>query len=306
LKPLVTQNLRGTCFIIASTGSFVANDSFMKFVLADAPPQQVLFMRGIAACLWCLPLLVISGHAKAWRHAFNAWILLRAAFETLAVCSFIYALSHMPIGDVTAIFQISPLLLLIGGSIIWHEKIGAVRYGLIAAGLGGAVLIAQPGSATASPFAIFAFGCAVFGAGRDLAARKIPHDIPVLVATFTTLVSVMTAAGIGSFLFETWSQPSSANILMMLAAGFLLIGGHTFMFLSFRFATPTVLAPFYYFFTLWAVLSGIFVFGNLPNWLSVAGMILIVASGLLSIAWERRHKLAAKKSGAAITPPLIN
>ena len=44
---------------------------------------------------------------------------------------------------------------------------------------------------------------------------------------------------------------------MMLAAGLFLVGGHTFVFLAFRFAKAAAVAPFYYTFTLWAVLSGL-------------------------------------------------
>ena len=38
---------------------------------------------------------------------------------------------------------------------------------------------------------------------------------------------------------------------MMLAAGLFLVGGHTFVFLAFRFARAAAVAPFYYTFTLW-------------------------------------------------------
>ena len=61
-----------------------------------------------------------------------------------------------------------------------------------------------------------------------------------------------------------------------------------------RRAGPTgVVAPFYYCFTLWAVLSGLFVFGYLPNVLALAGIVLVVASGLAIVFLdERRRRLA--------------
>jgi drug/metabolite transporter (DMT)-like permease len=69
-----------------------------------------------------------------------------------------------------------------------------------------------------------------------------------------------------------------------------LVGGHTFVFLAFRFARAAAVAPFYYTFTLWAVLSGLVVFGDIPNWLSILGMLLILASGLASVAMDQRRK----------------
>ena len=276
--------------MILAGGTFVTNDSFMKLVLADAPPMQVLFMRGLAAFLWCLPLLLVLGHARDLPRALNPWVLLRAACEIFAVTSFILALNHMPIGDITAIFQIAPFLVVIGVSLIWGEKIGAARVILIAVGITGGLLIAQPGSATASPYAVFGFLTAIGSAMRDLVGRKVPHNIPGLIVAFTTIVAVMSAAGVATASFETWAPPSTGNLLMMLAAGLFLTGGHTFVFLAFRFATAAAVAPFYYTFTLWAVLSGLIVFKDIPNGFSIVGIVFILASGLASVALDQRTK----------------
>ena len=210
-------------------------------------------------------------------------------FEIIAVVSFILALNHMPIGDITAIFQIAPLLVVVGAALVWGERIGGLRMVLIALAITGALLIAQPGSATASPYAAFGFLTAIGSALRDLAGRKVPHDIPGIVVALATIIAVMAAAGFATMAFETWAPPSNANILKMLAAGLFLIGGHTFVFLAFRFAKAAAIAPFYYTFTLWAVISGLLVFGDVPNAFAIAGMLLILASGLTSVTLDQRN-----------------
>ncbi len=285
----LSPNLRGIACMVLASGTFVTNDSFMKLVLADTPPLQVLFMRGLAASLWCLPLVYILGYGRDILRALNPWVLLRASCEILAVTSFILALKHMPIGDITAIFQIAPLLVVVGVSLIWGERIGGVRMVLIALAITGALLIAQPGSATASPYAVFGFLTAIGSASRDLVGRKVPHSIPGLVVALATIIAVMATAGLITAIFETWVPPDKGNILMMLAAGLFLVGGHTFVFLAFRFAKAAAVAPFYYTFTLWAVLSGLIVFGDIPNALSILGMLLILVSGLASVALDQRR-----------------
>jgi drug/metabolite transporter (DMT)-like permease len=274
--------------MITATASFVACDSCMKLVMADAQPMQVLFMRGVAASQWCLPLLYVLGYRAHVRNVANKWVLLRALLETVAVVSYVIALAKMPIADILAIFQISPLLLLIGASLFWGERIG-VRYLIIAFGIAGAIMVAQPGTPAASSYAIFGFITAIASAARDLVARNIPRDIPVLVATFTTLIVVMMAAGIATAVFEIWVPPSPRHLLLMAVSGFFLIFGHMFIFLAFRMASAGTVAPFYYAFTVWAVLAGVTIFGSVPNLLATAGMVLIVASGLASIAVERRQ-----------------
>ena len=204
----VSSNLRGIACMILASGTFVANDSFMKLVLADTPPLQVLLMRGIAATLWCLPLVFIMGYGRDIHRVLNPWVLLRAAFEILAVVSFILALNHMPIGDITAIFQTSPLLVVAGVSLIWGERIGGPRMVLIALAITGALLIAQPGSSTASPYAAFGVLTAIGSALRDIAGKKVPHDIPGIVVALATIIAVMAVAGFVTAFFETWVPPS--------------------------------------------------------------------------------------------------
>ncbi len=285
----VSPNLRGIACMVLASGTFVANDSFMKLVLADTPPLQVLFMRGIAATLWCVPLVFLLGYGRDILRVLNPWVLLRAFFEIVAVVSFILALGHMPIGDITAIFQIAPLLVVVAAALVWRERIGGFRILLIALAITGALLIAQPGSATASPYAAFGFLTAIGAALRDLAGRKVPREIPGLVVALATIIAVMAVAGLSTMAFEAWVMPGSANLLKMLAAGLFLVGGHTFVFLAFRFAKAAAIAPFYYTFTLWAVISGLLVFGDVPNALAIAGMLLILASGLASVTLDQRR-----------------
>lgn len=295
------SNLRGIACVVLAAGAFIANDSCMKLVMADAPPLQVLFMRGAAAVLWCLPLLLVLGNGADVRHIFNRWVALRGACEVFAVVSFVLALVHMPIADITAIYQISPLLLVAATALIWGERIGPIRIMLIGAGIAGALLVAQPGGTAASPYAIFGFATAIGAAARDVVSRKVPRDIPALVVTFAMLVIVMIAAGLATVLFETWVAPRPQHLALMAAAGVFLMGGHFFIFLAFRYASAGTLAPFYYSFTVWALLAGFAIFGNVPNGLAVVGIALILAAGVTVTLLDGRSRqtaaTAAWKSG---------
>jgi drug/metabolite transporter (DMT)-like permease len=286
----VSANFRGIAAMIVAAATFVANDSCMKLALEDLPPLEVLILRGLGACLWCLPILVYLGQGRELLHVLNRWVVLRGLCEVVAILSFIFALKHMPIADITAIVQTSPLLVLAGSALIWGDRIGPLRLVLIALGLGGALLVAQPGSSVASPFAIFGFATAAGAAGRDLVSRKVDPTIPALVVAFATVVIVLLAAGLGAALFETALKPSAYHVGLMTAAGFFLMCGHLFIFLAYRVGQARVVAPFNYSFTIWAVISGGLLFGDFPNGLALAGMALIMISGLAIILFEGRTR----------------
>ena len=262
----------------------------MKLALSDAPPFQVLVMRGIAALLWCLPVILAMGLIRELPKAFNPWVVLRSLSEVAAILCFISALGHMPIADVTAIAQIAPLVVLLGMWLFFGERVGGLRLGLVGLGITGALLVAQPGGETASPFAILGFFTAVGAAGRDILSRKVPARTPALVVTFSTLLIVMLGAVLMSILFETQVQPTFRHGWLMFIAGFFLMCGHALVFMAYRVAPARVVAPFNYSFMIWAGLSGLLVFGDVPNGLALAGMGLILAAGLAVVLLEGRTR----------------
>lgn len=285
--------------MVAAAGTFVANDTCMKLALAELPPLEVLAIRGFTACLWCLPLVLVLGQGASLARVANGWPVARALCEFVAIVSFIFALRQMPIADLTAIVQTTPLIVVIGAALLWGEHVGVTRALLIGLGIVGALLVAQPGTSVASPYAIFGFGTAIGAAGRDLLSRKVDPAIPGLIVALTTLATVMIGTLALSLLFEAPVMPGPRALLLLTLAGFLVMCGHLFIFLAFRFAPPRVVAPFNYSFTIWAVLSGYFVFSDIPNAPALAGMALIVASGLAVILLEGRTRRSDQLAMAA-------
>ncbi len=283
------SNARGIAGMLFATASYVVCDTFMKLVtLAGVPPFEVLFVRGIFAVAWCAGLVLILGQWRGVSRGFTPASLARAAFETAGVMFYIVALSMMPIADVVAIEQIAPLIFILIIATIGRERIGLVRFGLIAAGFVGALLVAQPDASGFSTAALLAFASALFLALRDVAGRKVSSDIPALVATLATNIVVLAASGIGMVLTETVVLPSVENTLFLAASGFFVTLGHFGVFMAYRLGAPAVIAPFFYSFAVWAMLSGLIVFNEWPNPLALLGIATIVASGLGIILVDRR------------------
>jgi drug/metabolite transporter (DMT)-like permease len=289
---LSSSNLRGIISMVVSGITFVCCDSFLKLLVREVPPLEALVLRGLSATVCCFVLVVAMGHVKLLPRAFGLWTLLRALTEVVAVTAFIVALAKIPLGDITAIYQVAPFLVLAGASFLWGERIGPLRWMLIALGLAGALLVAQPGGKGASPYALLGFITAVGSAARDLLSRKTPNDVPGIVITFSVVICVLAAATVNSMLFETWVPVSVHLALYALGAGFFVTLGHLFVFLAFRHASARAVAPFYYSFTLVAVTFGAVFFNEWPNALAIIGILMIIACGLGVLAFERKDVAA--------------
>lgn len=283
------SDLGGVAAMLAATAVFVIGDCLMKLVAETLPPFEVLFVRGLAASVACAVLLALRGEWVAAAGALHGRVLLRAAAETLSVLCYIVALARMPIADVVAILQTAPLILIVGAALLLREQVGALRIGLVLLGFAGALMVAQPDAAGLSPAALLAFASALLIAARDLVGRKVPGRIPVTVAVLATTLMVTAAAGALSFRFERWVAPSGRHLAYLGAAGVLVTLGHAGLMLAYRIGRTALIAPFFYSFAVWGLVAGILVWGAWPNPAALAGITLIVLSGVAIVALDRRH-----------------
>jgi drug/metabolite transporter (DMT)-like permease len=278
--------------MVLSMGVFVTSDSCMKLALENAPLFQLMLMRGIFSVSICLTLIVAMGQASHIPRMFNKWLVGRGLLEVVANLSFTFALAFIAIADLTAIAQTCPLFVLLGAWIFRGERLDAPRIALILLGIVGALMVAQPGLGAASPFTTLAFLTAIASAVRDLMTPKVPHDMPPLVATLTVLVLLAVAGALGMLAFETPVMPGSREILLMALAGATGVAGHFLLYVTYRIGEAKTVAPFMYTLTIWAVMSGLILFGEVPNTLAVAGMALVALAGLAIIWLDGRERKA--------------
>jgi drug/metabolite transporter (DMT)-like permease len=287
---------RGPLFMLLATGAYVVNDIMMKLATESLPPYQVLMLRGIAGLIWGVPLLLVLGYGKSMTQMFDPRVLLRNLCETAAVCCFVVALANMPIADATALGQITPLVVLLGASLVLRERIAGVTIALIACGFVGALMVAQPTGEGISVYALLAIDNAVLAAIRDLAGRRVPAAVPGMIVAISAILVVFAGATLGHLALEEWAPLDTRAVLLLLGAGFFLIFGHFFIFMAYRIGPTGAVAPFFYSFTLWAVVSGLLVFGHLPNTLAISGIVLVVVSGLAIVLLDERKKRLAPVS----------
>lgn len=285
-----SSNLRAILAMVVSMGVFVTSDSCMKLALQHAPLFQLMLMRGIASVTICLTLILAMGQGWHLKRMFNGWLVGRGLLEVAANLSFTIALGFIAIADLTAIAQTCPLFVLLGAWAFRGERLDAPRILMVLLGIVGALLVAQPGTGAVSPFAFLAFITAVASAARDLMTPNVPRGMPPLVATFTVLVLLCLTGLLGTLAFETQVMPTTRDILLMALAGATGVAGHFLLYMTYRIGEARTVAPFMYTLTIWAVFSGLILFGDVPNLLAVSGMVLVALAGLAIIWLDGRQR----------------
>ncbi|MGI9355708.1 MAG: DMT family transporter [Rhizobiaceae bacterium] len=291
----LSPNMRGALFMMLAMAGYVLNDTFMKFVLGDLPFFEALFIRGIFATLFvallCWRLRVLSRLAGFRRLLGHRTVQIRIASEVGGTYFFLTALSHMPIANVTAVLQILPLTITFAAAWVLGERVGWKRYAAILAGFCGVMLILRPGTSDFDIYAIYALVAVAFITTRDLSTRKMPTDIPTLPISLLTAVAIMLMGAAG-MPFETIETPTLRQVAFLAAAAGILSVGYTFSISAMRVGDVSFVTPFRYSILLFALLLGFFVFGDVPDTLSIVGALIVVASGLFTFYRER---LVARK-----------
>jgi S-adenosylmethionine uptake transporter len=243
-------------------------------------------------CRYLGAFRVPDGIAAALLHP---TVLLRTLGEAGGTYFFLSALFQMPIANVTAVLQILPLTITLAAALFLGETVGWKRYGAIIAGFIGVLLIVKPGTEGFNAYAIYAVIATVFITLRDLVTRKMPKTTPSLLVSLVTAIAITIMGGIGS-IFEPWQTLNGFHLSVLFAAAAILMVGYIFSIMAMRDGEVSFVSPFRYSILIWALIIGYFVFGDLPDVLSVIGATIVVASGLFTFYRER---LLARKSATS-------
>lgn len=310
----ISDNLRGVAYMGLSMLAFTANDTFMKSVTADVPLFQVIFLRGLIAISGLVVMGLLTG-AFRQRLVGGDWrlIALRSVAEIFATITFLTALLHMELANLSAIMQALPLAVTLAAALVFGEQIGWRRLSAIAVGFAGVMIIIRPGTASFDLWSLMGVASVLCVVVRDLSVRRLGPHVPsiivalgaaVLVAVMGLGLSMVPTAGLGPGFdgLTGWQALTAGQGLKVAGAGAFLIVGYLCAVTAMRWGDIGVVAPFRYTSLLWAILLGFVAFGALPDGWTVAGATIVVASGVYTLLRERKLRRAAARAGLSGVP----
>ena len=268
-------------------GLFIVNDALVKLVSESLPGLQLIFIRGVFACLFMLAVCAATGAFKPdaihgrWpaRNLLQPKVLMRATLDASASLIYLTAMFHMPLANATAINMATPLFITLIAIRLFKERVRPSQWMAIGVGFIGVMLIVQPAASGFNAWALMCLAGTVLHAGRDVMTRVIPVQIPALLITLSTVISVTFFSGT-LILFQGWQTPQPQQLALLAAAGVLLSGGYFLLTRAMRQGQMSVVAPFRYSGLLFALLLGWLVWGDIPNAMAFCGIALLVGAGL--------------------------
>jgi drug/metabolite transporter (DMT)-like permease len=290
------DNLRGVVLMNIAMLAFTLNDTCMKLVSQSMPLFQAITLRGVITtiCLLALAVWQLRGATVAQlvpRGRDGAVVIVRTVAEVMATVTFLVALTHMPLANLSAIMQSLPLAVTLAAALIFHEPIGWRRLLAITVGFGGVLLIVKPGTDGFDFWAMLGLASVAAVVVRDLSTRLISGAVPSVVVAVWAGLSV-TVLGLAGALFEGWQPVSMSEVGLIFGAAANLIVGYMTVVMVMRAGDIGFIAPFRYMALFWAILLGYLGFGTLPDHWTVFGAAIVVATGIFTLWRERRVRHA--------------
>ena len=287
--------LRAGLFMVLAMGSFVLNDTLIKLVGQSLPVGEIIMVRGFMAFLVIAAICLQQGVITGIAHLTAPVVIARNCLDLISTIAFVTALMHMQIANLTAVMQAVPLAVALLSMVFLREHVGLRRMTAIILGFIGVVMIVKPSIASFNIYEALAL-IIVFGVAlRDIVTKRIPARIPTFVIALGN-AGFVTIGGAVLCLMQGFRWPELWQFGLLATAAVFLASGYLFMVATLRLGDLSGTAPYRYSIMVFAIISGIVVFREFPDWFSILGMVLIVGTGLYAAHRE------AKLSGSARKP----
>lgn len=289
----VGGNVRGAAFALLGMGIYATHDVIIKHLGGIYPAFQNLFFASLLSLPMMTALMLNDESGGTLRPAHPAWLALRTACIVVAGVTNFYAFSVLPLAQVYVLLFMQPLLVTILSIPILGERVGAHRWGAVALGLIGVLIVLRPGQAHLGLGHLGAATGAVCGATASVILRRIGKDERTETLILWPMLGNLLLTGA---LLTTDYRPMELNHLAMtgiiavlgLIAGFLMI-------LAYRSGEAGVVAPMQYSQILWATFYGWLIFGETLDLPTAIGAATIIASGIYIIVRESRRGISSSR-----------
>jgi drug/metabolite transporter (DMT)-like permease len=285
---------RAILLMVVATILFSAASAASKWLVADYPMGEVLFLRSLSSLLTGAAMILPFAGLSVFATRRPRDHIARGLSQSISQAALLAAFRLMPLAGAIAISFSAPLFATLV-SILWlKERAGAARWTALLVGFGGVLIVTRPGANSLTLGALFALINAVMYGSVTVAVRGMARTES---ANTLVLWQLTVLTFFHSFLLAFgWRWPTAVDAAMLFGTGVTNAVGQWFWTRALHLAPAAAVTPFYYLMLVWALLIGYLVWGDVPSLGLLIGSAIVVAMGLLLFLREARLQRAVARS----------
>ena len=278
--------------MIAAMIGFALADTLIKWssetAAGGAGTGQIMIYLGISGLILFGGTMAYSGERLTRHTLFDGMVLFRTFGDIIGVIGVTTSLTLMPVGDVSAILQIQPIVLMLGAAWFLKEHVTAHRWIAVVVAFFGVMVIVRPGLEAFHPASAFVL-LGVLGLSiRDLGTRALgPSHSSVVVAA----IGCAALIPFGVVVYFIQGVPIDMSLetnIILIAASVAGVVAYYAITLAMRVGEVSVVAPFRYSRIIAAFVIAYVLLGERPDVWTIVGSFIVVAAGIWVLVSERR------------------
>ena len=285
----MNQSIIGIMWMVLTTILFVGVTATVRYLEGEVPAPQAAFLRYAIGTLLLTPSLITLIKIKPNKPLMSKF-LLRGLVHSFGVTLWFYAMSVMPVAEVTAIGFLTYIFVSIGACIFLKEKLHKHRITAVIISFLGALIILRPGFKVIESGQLGMLMATVVFTASYLIAKIVSNErssseIVAMLSVFTTIFLIPSA-------IYSW-EPISIEALLILAFTALIATiGHITMTQAIKAAPMVVTQPILFLQLVWASMVGLFLFDEqFDLYVIIGGTIIMICVCYVSY---REHVLGKK------------
>ncbi|MFO1373402.1 MAG: DMT family transporter [Agitococcus sp.] len=272
--------LKGLALLSLSAFLFASMGVFIRFASHTVDNATVVFMRNLTGTLLLLPFALYQGKRffitdKLWMHLWRALVGLAAMY------GFFYAIAHLPLSNAMVFTYSSPVFIPLVAWLFLKERISGLMLLAALIGLIGVLLVAKPSDAMFNWLSVVGLSSSLLASMAFVTVRALTKTEPAtrIVFYFCLISTIISAIP----MFWHWRILNSQELFYLVGAGTLATLSQVCLSKAYGYAPAGKIGPANYLAIIFAGIWAWILWGETPDNLSIAGMLLIFIALLLCL-----------------------
>lgn len=282
-----------TMMVIAMT-TFAFADTLIRLASLTgngATSGQFILLQSVVGVIMFGWLMKRQNEHISLEYLLDRNIQMRTLGDLIAASAVVTALTILPVGTVSAILQLQPLTVTIAAVFLLGEKVGLHRWSAIIVGLLGGLIIMRPGLDGFDSGTLLVLVGVIGLTIRDVFTRKLDSRfsstaavVLVSVCLFPTGLALHYLASDGRGVLEI----DGLSFFYLAVSGITAMIAYYILVMAMRIGEVSAIAPYRYSRLISAFLVAWLILGEMPDFYTILGSIIVAAAGIAVLLRERQ------------------
>ncbi|MCJ7854897.1 DMT family transporter [Lachnospiraceae bacterium NSJ-143] len=293
----MTKKNKAIMFIITAAFFFTIMNICVR-LSGDIPVMEKSFFRNFVAFIVAGFVLVREKCPPFPNREAMPPLFLRAAFGTCGILGNFYAVDHLMLADATMLNKLSPFFVIIFSFFILKERVNIIQALGVVAAFVGALFIIKPGVGLSSQvFASLIGFLGGLGAGVAYTMVRLCNQRGAKGPQIVFFFSGFSCLVVLPYIIFFYHPMTLVQVLTLIAAGASAACAQFAVTAAYSNAPAKEISIYDYSQLIFAAVLGFFIFGNIPDTLSIIGYFIISGASAAMFVYNNRHN--GKRSSEA-------